>query len=102
MRLIDADALKQTVGSYNPVKYTYEYGYVITVEDIDSAPTVDAVEREHGVWLRGSDIYGNKFMNCSQCHTDTDIPEMYDWEDVREMYHFCPFCGADMREEDNE
>lgn len=42
MRLIDADALKQTIGSYNPIKYTYECGDVITVEDIDNAPTIEA------------------------------------------------------------
>ena len=45
-RYIDADALKQGVGSFSPVKYTYEYGLVITVEDIDSAPTADVVEKE--------------------------------------------------------
>ncbi len=43
MRLIDADELKKPVGSYNPVKYTYEYGDVISVEDIDNAPTVETV-----------------------------------------------------------
>lgn len=42
MRLIDADALKQPTGSYNPIKYTYEYGDVITVADIDTAPTIEA------------------------------------------------------------
>lgn len=40
-RLIDADELKKPVGSYNPVKFTWEYGDVISVEDIDNAPTVE-------------------------------------------------------------
>lgn len=42
MRLIDADELKRKVGSYNPIKYTYEYGYVISLVDIDHAPTIKA------------------------------------------------------------
>lgn len=45
-RLIDADALQQSIGSYNPVKYTYEYGDVITVADIDNAPSI--IEAEEG------------------------------------------------------
>lgn len=43
MRLIDADALLRPISSYNPVKYTYEYGDVVTVQDIKSIPTIDAV-----------------------------------------------------------
>lgn len=72
MRLIDADVLKQTVGSYNPVKYTYEYGYVITVEDIDSAPTVDAVS------LVGSAPTADfeEGVRCKDCkyHEDGGVP----------------------------
>ena len=43
MRLIDADALLRPISSYDPVKYTYEYGDVVTVQDIKSIPTIDAV-----------------------------------------------------------
>lgn len=43
MRLIDADALLREIPGYNPVKYTYEYGDVVTVEDIISIPIIDAV-----------------------------------------------------------
>ena len=84
MRLIDADALKQRVGGYNPVKYTYEYGDVITVEDIDSAPTAQP-ERKKGTWILKPNIYGVAY--CSECgyelHTNNT--------------NFCPYCGADMK-----
>ena len=43
MRLIDADALLRPISCYDPVKYTYEYGDVVTVQDIKSIPTIDAV-----------------------------------------------------------
>ena len=43
-RYIDADTLFRCVGSYDPVKWTHEYGRVIRVYDIDSAPTADVVE----------------------------------------------------------
>lgn len=43
MRLIDADVLLRPISNYNPVKYTYEYGDVVTVQDVKSIPTVDAV-----------------------------------------------------------
>lgn len=45
-RLIDADELLEPVGSYDPKKYTWEYGMVVTVEDIKKAPTVDVVDRK--------------------------------------------------------
>ena len=33
MRLIDADVLLRPIPGYDPVKYTYEYGDVVTVDD---------------------------------------------------------------------
>lgn len=43
MRLIDADVLLRPIPGYDPVKYTYEYGDVVTVQDVKSIPTIDAV-----------------------------------------------------------
>jgi len=85
-RYIDADALKQGVGSYSPVKYTYEYGLVITVEDIDSAPTADVVERKKGKWLY---LDGLDAFECSVCGRQM----------VRNIFCYCPWCGSDMRKE---
>lgn len=55
MRLIDADELLKPVGSYDRVKYTYEYGDVVTVEDIELMPTIEAVSvgtLEQFIWER--------------------------------------------------
>ena len=43
--LIDRDALKEPVGSYTPIKWSYEYGASIRLEDIDHAPVVIPAER---------------------------------------------------------
>ena len=92
MRLIDADALKQVVGSYNPVKYTYEYGLVITLEDIEKAPSVCVPERKFGEWKEAmideSMGWKPKVHYCSVCNHITTFRSFY-----------CPNCGAYMRKE---
>ena len=95
MRLIDADELKKPVGSYNPVKWTSEYGYVIRVEDIDHAPTVDPVK--HGQWLPDkllddeADIGEVDGAQCSECGGAYDSGF---W--AKTYFEYCPYCGAYM------
>lgn len=119
MRLIDADALKQPIGSYNPIKYTYEYGSVITVADIDTAPTITDKEivaeflkqgtfKIHipepepftepvktGKWIdirEESDGTGNRLYECSECHHgDIHYPSV--------SVPYCWYCGAKMENE---
>lgn len=73
MRLIDADALKESI-------ITTE----MTLDDfIDAAPTVALPEQKHGNWVRiknerGINIY------CSCCNNM-----------ARETL-YCPYCGAKM------
>lgn len=87
MRLIDADELKKAVGSYNPVKFTWEYGDVISVEDIDHAPTVDPVK--HGRWIEH--VEGDYFWYiCSSCGKVFYM--------VDDIHDYCPHCGALMDE----
>lgn len=43
-RLIDADVLTNRVGSYMPIKWTYEYGSVVSLNDIEHAPTIIPAE----------------------------------------------------------
>ena len=43
--LIDRDALKEPVGSYLPIKWTYEYGHIITWKDISTATAIIPAER---------------------------------------------------------
>ena len=85
-RLIDADELKKRVCSYNPVKYTYEYGDVISVEDIDNAPTIDAEPVRHGKWI---DDGITSHSRCSACDK-----EWYWFDNCMEDWNYCPNCGA--------
>ncbi len=88
MRLIDADALLKPTGCYNPVKYTYEYGFVVTVDDIKAAET--KAERQKGKWeIHKSPV--NRYYRCSDCGINTPDISVY------VNMNFCPNCGADMR-----
>lgn len=117
MRLIDADALindamdryckdcdKRKGIKRGKWKIIYEIGDVPCracdvddmVNDIESAPTVDAVERKKGRWeiydTYKQTIDGRTFdgwCECSECRT------MYPCG--FSTYNFCPNCGAEMK-----
>ena len=87
-RLIDANALK-VKGFADP-----ETGEgLVYVQDIDEAPTVDAVEAVHGRWVRRivdwSAPYSWK-VECSNCGFDIcGLGDAY-------LFKYCPNCGAKM------
>ncbi len=85
MKLIDADAQKDTLGvSDRDIEFA---------EMLDEAPTIDAVPVKHGKWMEIIEVneLGDAYQSgvyCSECgHTDC-------YES-----NFCPDCGADMRME---
>ena len=97
-KLIDADALKQSAtGGVTSVG-------LLTIADIDNAPTVDATPIIRGRWV---DRYGEKYANhlyeCSSCkekalyefHRDV-LGKDYA---VQVLSAVCPYCGARMKED---
>lgn len=91
MRLIDGDELLKPVGSYERVKYTYEYGDVVTVEDIELMPTIEAEPIRHGKWIKvGCSHFGVSTYECSVCHYTDEHNES------REV-PYCWQCGALMK-----
>ena len=51
----------------------------------------------HGKWIEREDMcYGWNIWECSACHEDFCVEEGTPKDNE---YHFCPNCGADMREE---
>ena len=93
-RLIDANvvlAKKFTTGLSDASGNYYGYADVVFADDIENAPTVDAVEVVHGRWIDdgGLDEDGNDQYRCSHCgvgekHNPT-VSVSYCWN-----------CGAKM------
>lgn len=96
MRLIDADALIESMGVSDAVKWgnkdryqqAKSYSTIMCYEIkgyIDSQPTVDAVPVVHGRWKNG---------HCSCC--GEDVAGVLDtWMNVQNLL-YCPNCGAKM------
>ena len=84
MRLIDADELKIDFGfTWDDITPTREEMFEI----IDRQPTV---EPKTGRWEMKTDPYGffDDIPVCSECGCTTKM---------REVYKFCPNCGARMK-----
>lgn len=83
MRLIDAEYLLDLIKDINGERYGY-----VDAEDINNAPTVDAVPVKHGHWIWSDDLCE---YCCSRCgHTDD--------YGIHPDIEYCPYCGAKMDE----
>ena len=49
--------------------------------------------------VRGKWTGNARHQSCSECHMTYCVPDGQDGEIDMTPYHFCPNCGADMREE---
>ena len=102
-RLIDANALYQKLlklASLYDVDYLF---FDVVSDEIDNAPTIDAVEVVHGHWVSLTEC-ANAGVYCSVCNKNVykeDYARCNRKNRLRSNY--CPNCGADMRErKDNE
>lgn len=65
---------------------------------------LDEQERPKGRWIETTKLFLNgqeaKFGTCSSCYESWFLGEDEDYlfEEISEMWDFCPNCGADMRE----
>lgn len=59
----------------------------VDVDDIDDAPSIDAVEVVHSMWILNDDGSGT----CKNCHRTTRNCWDYD-----SWMNYCPNCGAQM------
>ena len=92
-RLIDADDLdlrwlawlRHADGSaFSDYEQGYNDAVVSCIGQIESAPTIDAVEVVHGRW---EEYQVPHIMCCSEC----------DWATgVQDDFNYCPNCGAKM------
>ena len=106
VRLIDANALPnykcQVTATIGDRKGPAEMRFVFW-QDIEKAPTIDAVPVVHGRWVRNDlgHAYCSKcyeripFMHCYTEEPCSDYDEEWD-EEIPET-RYCPNCGAKMR-----
>ena len=106
-RLIDANALKETVITdyYEHFTRYHDTDQIALIDmvcdDIDETSTVDAVEVVHGRW---EDEYGGAFTNpryrCSVCKEKAlyryERNNLGGWEAIQALTDYCPNCGAKM------
>ena len=79
MRLIDADALKNTLEKLWNVHDDDDFANKDVWREIENAPTIEP-ERKKGRWI----IHEN-YDECSKCHCFTAIG-----------LNYCPHCGSEM------
>ena len=59
-------------------------------------------ERKRGKWIYGEDEYGIDGYHCDKCGFFVPWDYAHKFINYIEDYKFCPGCGADMREVDDE
>lgn len=95
MRLIDADALiTELNGSHFPGAPYVDAGISIAIGKVCDAPTIEP-ERKRGKWKPFDLTWGRSIYACTACQTGLEVPT----EMGKPMYNYCPYCGADMRED---
>lgn len=111
VRLIDADALRWKIGQVCLYVSSLRCGKTIiskilesyrkaVFEEIDNAPTVDAVEVVHAHWgdgcaiRNGKEVY--KSIDCSECDNTFKTKTEEEREYWKKRFKVCPFCGAIM------
>jgi hypothetical protein len=100
-RLIDANELLRIYKKWIPQLALPEdegdkRGVETCIAVLEDQPTVDAVEVVHGEWDTIVDDYcGLVALKCSVCNTQ------WWFEDDASFgkYHYCPYCGAEMKKE---
>ena len=92
-RLIDADAIPWFVEGVGEIP-------VITQEEIDDMPIIEAEPVRHGKWKQW-DSYG--FEDTYKCTACGESFVLIEGTPITNGYKYCPNCGAKMDEEgDNE
>ena len=89
-RLIDANALLDPENihiMWPSIDHYYPSKYVVLVEDIKKAPTIDPVK--HGRWVIERDMDGRVVCcYCSVCESEINYKNVYS------LTPYCPYCGG--------
>ena len=91
MRLIDADALIEN-------KFKNDISYNAFKNLVKRQPSVDVQPVRHGHWIETTEQSGwieEECAECSEC-SNTFVLGEYTIDDIRELFKYCPNCGARM------
>lgn len=94
MRLIDADALMETIDKkfqehYGNTVYQFIHDFFkFVIKQIRKAPTIEAEPVVHGEWAKDGD-----WLICLNCESEINIKNSLGVENRK---NFCPNCGAKM------
>ena len=75
-------------------------GYVRLVKDRLERLTSAQPERKKGKWIYGEDEYGIDGYHCDKCGFFVPWDYAHTFINYIEDYNFCPYCGAEMGEEE--
>ena len=92
------DALDKRFDSI-PMEQTTEI--LLLRKDLRNLPSAQP-QRMSGKWTYGEDEYGIDGYHCDKCGFFVQWDYTHKFIDFIKDYHFCPYCGADMRGEQNE
>ena len=99
-RLIDADLFRKEIECCD---IETSNDWMTIVEQLNEAPTVDAVEVVHGEWTIIEDDYDDAtILECSVCETSFRFDEYDGLLPQAQTYHYCPNCGARMDGDGND
>ena len=103
MRLVDADYIKESVKRQcdncrkEGMKWMADSVERAIIEELDNTPTAQP-ERKNGHWVEiGDEPYDE--WECDVCGFVIDGSGCIDPEEYRDVYRFCPRCGARMEGE---
>ena len=91
MRLINADSIPWDVEGVGTIP-------VVTKDEIDKMPTVDAEPIRHGKWI--DEGYYADYANICAWHCSECNWHMLGYSD--DLFDYCPSCGAKMKVRKNE
>ena len=95
MRLIDADYFIEYLGLDAENSREINLGEIVTLEDFDRQPTIDAEPVRHGEWIltKERNIWDEftEVLKCSECGKFASRGQ-----GIEVRHRYCPNCGAKM------
>lgn len=79
----------------------YKDAFQMLLDKIENIPAADVQPVVRGRWVHTTQPIGWRDEECAECSVCGEDFVLDEWamDDFTNLMHFCPNCGADMREE---